>query len=79
MDVLKDLADELLEAPEEELRGGAFELAGRLRGAIEARERPVGMVQGEILTVLIQTSRQNLEPGELAARITTRLKDKGII
>ena len=36
-------------------------------------------IGNEILTVLIQTSRQNLEPGELAARITTRLKDKGII
>jgi len=35
--------------------------------------------ENEILTVLIQTSRQNLEPGDVAARISTRLKDKGII
>ena len=37
--------------------------------------------EDDILTVLIQTSRQNLEPGELAKKIAAKLKsrDDGLV
>lgn len=70
----------------EELENDIRELRGANPGELALRlvekgwtKVDAGELREEILTVLIQNSRQGLEPGELAERITARLRDKGII
>jgi len=47
----------------------------RVIGPIVNRSTEVDL-EDDILTVLIQTSRQNLEPGELAKKIADKLKSR---